>query len=141
MLGNDVSNWENNVEIFDYGEASNPTMKPIPVFVHPPDLHQNGLTRVIPFEINEELGIDEKCTSPNLMASFVRICVGENNDAKQRLSQTFYVIERVKLLQNMVKYGILVIYLYCHLLMEYKSLCLQDKEYGGAACIGFTMNI
>ena len=52
MFASDVTKWENNVEIFDYVEASDPSIKPMPVFVHPHELHQNGLTRVIPFEKN-----------------------------------------------------------------------------------------
>ena len=36
----------------------------------PPDWHERGETRVIPFDIDDFLEIDKQCTSPNLMASF-----------------------------------------------------------------------
>jgi len=89
----DSSKWEKNAVIFDYGLASNPTMKSIPILTHPPELHQTGKTRVIPFQINDELDIDTKCTTPNLMASFIRICSGENiNTEANATSQAFYVI-------------------------------------------------
>jgi hypothetical protein len=48
---------------------------------------------VIPFDIDDFLDIEKQCTSPNLMASFVRICVGDTVDtAANATSQAFYVI-------------------------------------------------
>jgi len=68
-------------------------MAPIPVLVHPPELHQEGETRVIPFDIDDFLDIQTQCTSPNLMASFVRVCVGESlATSANATSQAFYVI-------------------------------------------------
>ena len=68
-------------------------MAPIPVLVHPPTLHEQGSTRVIPFDINDCLDIDTQCTSPNLMASFVRVLVGESIETvANATSQAFYVI-------------------------------------------------
>ena len=85
--------WSETAAIFEYGSAANPDMKPIPVLVHPPDLHETGETRVIPFDINDFLEIDGECTSPNLMASFIRVCVGESIETKAKAtSQAFYVI-------------------------------------------------
>lgn len=137
MLGNDVSKWENNVEIFDYEEASNPSMKPMPVFVHHPELHQNGLTRVIPFEINQELDIDEKCTSPNLMASFIRICVGENIDTQATAtSQAFYVIRgkgKTTSEHGEIEWNTGDLFVLPLTNGTINHLCLQDEEYGGAA--------
>lgn len=133
----DNSKWENNVEIFDYEEASNPSIKPMPVFVHPPELHQNGLTRVIPFEINEELGIDGKCTSPNLMASFIRICVGQNVDTKATAtSQAFYVIRgRGKTISEHgeIEWNTGDLFVLPLTNGTINHLCLEVKEYGGAA--------
>ena len=63
------------------------------MLVHPPDLHERGETRVIPFDINDFLEIEESCTSPNLMASFVRIVKGEAIETSANAtSQAFYVI-------------------------------------------------
>lgn len=137
MLGNDVSKWENNVEIFDYEEASNPSMKPMPVFVHPPELHQNGLTRAIPFEINKELGIDDKCTSPNLMASFIRICVDENIDTKATAtSQAFYVIRgkgKTTSEHGEIEWNTGDLFVLPLTNGTINHLCLEENEYGGAA--------
>lgn len=85
--------WEASANIFEYGAAANPVMAPIPVLVHPPTLHEDGATRVIPFDIDDFLDIEKQCTSPNLMASFVRVCEGESIDTTANAtSQAFYVI-------------------------------------------------
>jgi gentisate 1,2-dioxygenase len=79
--------------VYEYGAAANPEMAPIPVLVHPPTLHQSGPTRVIPFDIDDYLEIDGQATSPNLMASFVRIEKGESIGTRAiASSQAFYVI-------------------------------------------------
>ena len=93
MTSNNELKWSSSANIFEYGSAANPEMAPIPVFVHPPTLHQEGATRIIPFELNGVLEIDPECTSPNLMASFVRVCVGDSIHTKANAtSQAFYVI-------------------------------------------------
>jgi gentisate 1,2-dioxygenase len=85
--------WCETANIFEYGAAANPVMAPIPVLVHPAILHEQGSTRIIPFDINDCLDIDSPCTSPNLMASFVRVCETESIDTKAvATSQAFYVI-------------------------------------------------
>jgi gentisate 1,2-dioxygenase len=85
--------WRKDARIYEYGSAANPDMKPIPVLVHPPDWHERGETRIIPFDIDDFLEIDKQCTSPNLMASFIRICEGENLETTANAtSQAFYVI-------------------------------------------------
>ena len=131
------SKWEENCEIFDYNIASNPNMKPIPIYTHPPELHQNGITRIIPFEINNAMDIDTKCTSPNLMASFIRICVGENIDTEATAtSQVFYVI-RGKGKTNS-EYGEKHwntgdLFVLPHTNGTINHLCIEAEEYGGAA--------
>jgi gentisate 1,2-dioxygenase len=87
--------WAKDAKIFEYGAAANPVMKPIPVLVHPAELHESGKTRVIPFDISDTLEIeDTACTSPNLMASFLRINVGDGivTQVPNATSQVFYVI-------------------------------------------------
>jgi|AntAceMinimDraft_12_1070368.scaffolds.fasta_scaffold15024_2 gentisate 1,2-dioxygenase len=85
--------WEESAQIFEYGSAANPVMAPIPVLVHPPEMHEEGPTRVIPFDIDDFMDIDKQCTSPNLMASFVRVCEGDSIDTTANAtSQAFYVI-------------------------------------------------
>jgi len=86
--------WAKDARIYEYGSAANPDMKPIAVVDHPSTLHENGSTRIIPFDNSEMLDIDSPCTSPNLMASFIRVNTGENirTHVPNATSQAFYVI-------------------------------------------------
>jgi len=91
-----IRDWTKDANIFEYGSAANPTLNNIPVLVHPPELHERGDTRVIPFDTSEKLGDggNVACTSPNLMASFLRINVGDGlgTQVPNATSQAFYVI-------------------------------------------------
>ena len=87
--------WNQDVRIYEYGAAANPDMPPIPVLVHPPELHESGPTRIHPFDISRHMEIENDCgaTSPNLMASFIRIEVGDTIQTQATAtSQAFYVI-------------------------------------------------
>jgi len=82
-----------DARIYEYGSAANPVLKHIPVLVHPPELHESGPSKIHNFDISGRLGIDKPCTSPNLMASFIRVNVGERIETKATAtSQAFYVI-------------------------------------------------
>jgi len=68
-------------------------MTPIPVLVHPSELHETGPTRIIPFDLSKEIETSYPATSPNLLASFLRICQNESLETKSKSSsQAFYVI-------------------------------------------------
>lgn len=83
-----------DARVYEYGDAANPDLKLIPVLVHPPKLHESGSTEIHKFDASEFLEISYPCTSPNLMASFIRInekeCIDTN--ATNATSQAFYVI-------------------------------------------------
>ena len=82
-----------DVRIFEYTSAANPDLSEQPVLAHPASLHQSGPTRVIPFDLSKAMDISYPCTSPNLLASFVRICEGESVESQAvATSQGFYVI-------------------------------------------------
>ena len=82
-----------DARIYEYGSAANPHVPPIPVLVHPASLHENGPTAIHHFDISDFLQIEYPCTSPNLMASFLRICRGESLTTHAvATSQAFYVI-------------------------------------------------
>jgi gentisate 1,2-dioxygenase len=55
--------------------------------------HESGPTRIIPFDLSRYMQIDYPATSPNLMASFIRINPNETLDTQAvATSQAFYVI-------------------------------------------------
>ena len=70
--------YEKDGRIYEYTSAANPDMAPIPVLVHPAELHQSGPTRVIPFDLKEHLKVEYPATSPNLLASWLRIVANES---------------------------------------------------------------
>jgi len=86
--------WDESTEIFEYTSSANPSMIPIPI--HKLDFfeHTTGPSRVTPLDISKEIGINNyPATSPNLLASFVRICVGDSVTTNTcATSQAFYVI-------------------------------------------------
>lgn len=84
---------EADVRLYEYTSAADPHMAPIPVMIHPPELHQSGPTRIIPFDLSSQLRLDYPATSPNLMASYLRICKGDCLETNATAtSQAFYVI-------------------------------------------------
>jgi hypothetical protein len=68
-------------------------MSAVPVRVHPSSLHETGPTRIIPFDLSPDMNINYPASSPNLLASFIRICPNDVIDtAAVATSQAFYVI-------------------------------------------------
>lgn len=86
-------NWEAQAEFQDYMSAVNPVMPEIGVEAFPESLYAEGESRVIPLDLAATLKVSYPCTSPNLLASFVRINAGEQVDlATPATSHMFYVI-------------------------------------------------
>lgn len=84
---------EKDARTYEYACAANPELSPIPVAVHDATLHESGPTRVIPFDLSEKLDISYPCTSPNLLAAFLRICPNESLTTEATAtSHAFYVI-------------------------------------------------
>ena len=85
--------YEKDARIYEYVKACDPAITPVPVLVHPPALHESGPTRVIPFDLSKELKVDYEATSPNLMASYIRINSGESLSVNATAtSQSFYIM-------------------------------------------------
>jgi gentisate 1,2-dioxygenase len=86
--------WAGQATLYEYTSNANPPMAEVPVHVFPPTLHQEGPTRVIPLDLKKELDLEYAATSPNLLASFLRIRPGEELDSgvEWATSQSFYVI-------------------------------------------------
>lgn len=85
--------WQHQAQVKEYMSAVNPPMPTIDVIAYPSQLHKEGKTRVIPFDLSGSLKTDVPATSPNLMANFLRICEGETLKTEVcATSQVFYVI-------------------------------------------------
>jgi len=88
---------EQDVLYYEYTSAANPlakgTISPQPFGELLSELHETGVTRVIPFDLSAQLGITGPATSANLMASFVRIEAGGTiNTSVNATSEVYYVI-------------------------------------------------
>ncbi|WP_373017226.1 hypothetical protein [Thiomicrorhabdus sp.] len=85
--------WEQQADFKEYMSAVNPPMPKIDVIAYASELHEQGETRVIPFDLSAQIQTQYPATSPNLMANFIRICANETikTDVKAT-SQMFYVI-------------------------------------------------
>jgi hypothetical protein len=86
--------WDHSTEIFEYTSSANPEVLPIPIQKLDAKEHMAGPTRVTALDTSKEIGIhDYPASSPNLLASFVRVCVGESVTTNAcATSQAFYVI-------------------------------------------------
>jgi gentisate 1,2-dioxygenase len=80
--------------IYEYTSAANPPMAAIPILSYPAELHETGETRVIQLDLKDHIQVPYSATSPNLLASYVRIVKGEKIQTRARAtSQAFYIIQ------------------------------------------------
>lgn len=83
------------VRLHEYTSAVNPDLPGVPAVAVGPGVHTSGPTRVVPVDSSAALGATPwPATSPNLLASFVRIVAGEALETRvpRATSQAFYVI-------------------------------------------------
>jgi gentisate 1,2-dioxygenase len=83
--------------IYEYTKAANPqgagAITPQPYAEFPGNLHQEGPTRVIPFDLSEQLRCPAPATSPALYASYLRIRAGETLETSTyATSEVLYAI-------------------------------------------------
>ena len=89
------AHWTNSVRIYEYVSNANPIMSEVPIKIFTPDLHEQGPSAIIQFDLSRELQTDYPATSPNLLANFIRILENETLESSvvfAATSQTFYVI-------------------------------------------------
>ncbi len=85
--------WEAQADFKEYMSAVNPPMPKIDVVDYPSSLHEQGDTRIIPFDLSKSLDISYPATSPNLMANFIKINPNDTLKTQaQATSQMFFVI-------------------------------------------------
>jgi gentisate 1,2-dioxygenase len=88
---------QKDVQFFEYTSAVDPlakgTITPVPYAELLSELHENGPSRVIPFDLSGSLKTERNATSPNLAAAFIRILPGEKVQTEvNSTSELFYVI-------------------------------------------------
>lgn len=90
--------WSGDARFFEYTKAANPVVPslspPVPIRSFPAALHQGDVTRIVPFDLADELAIaDGPATSPALCASFLHVLPGEQiATAPVATSELYHVI-------------------------------------------------
>ena len=78
---------------YEYTQAADPRVPALPLACFPAALHEDGKSGVVALDLADELGCAWPATSPNLLASFVRIRAGETLDVAARAtSQLWFAI-------------------------------------------------
>lgn len=85
---------EDNIRIYEYVKAANPKLEKIPIKIYRSDDFKKSKTSIIPFDLSEILNTKYFATSPNLLASFIKISANDEIDLKNYniSSQLFYII-------------------------------------------------
>jgi mannose-6-phosphate isomerase-like protein (cupin superfamily) len=89
--------WCRDAQYFEYTAAANPIgsglISRVPLADLSHRLDEEGPTRIIPFDLSQELGCAGPATSPALCANFIRILAGERIDTRPNAtSEVYYVI-------------------------------------------------
>jgi len=85
--------WSCRAEFHEYLSAANPDMPQVEIKAFDASLHQSGETRIISMDMSAALQTDYPATTPNLLASFLRICANESLETTESAtSEMFYVI-------------------------------------------------
>ncbi len=90
--------WARDGEYYEYSKAANPigsglTTK-VPLADFPASLHQDGPTRIIPFDLSEPLRCPGPATSPALCANFIHINPGEEITTHPNATSELYFVIR-----------------------------------------------
>ncbi len=85
-------------QLFEYSKAANPIASgatpAVPHTIFKAELYANGPSRVIPLDLSQQLRCPSPATGPSLLASFVRICVGERLTTTPNASSEFFYVIR-----------------------------------------------
>jgi gentisate 1,2-dioxygenase len=89
--------WTSAAQYFEYSRAANPIgaglIPYVPLADFPHEIHESGPTRVIPFDLSDQLRCPGPATSPALLSNFVRIEPGESIGTNPNAtSELYYVI-------------------------------------------------
>jgi gentisate 1,2-dioxygenase len=89
--------WSRDAQYFEYTTAANPIgsglINRVPLAYLSHRLDEEGPTRIIPFDLSEQLKCPGPATSPALCANFIRILAGERIDTRPNAtSEVYYVI-------------------------------------------------
>ncbi|MDJ0903567.1 MAG: hypothetical protein QNJ55_32715 [Xenococcus sp. MO_188.B8] len=93
IQANSLNQWDTDTLYYEFSAAVAPKLPAIPGTSFDAELHQQGMTRIIPLDLSQQIGSVAPATSPLISASFLRICSQENlKTSSPATAQLFYVI-------------------------------------------------
>jgi len=94
----DRERWTADGLYYEYSKAANPIaagfITKVPLADFPHTLHQEGPTRIIPFDLSEKLKCPGPATSPALCSNFIRILPGEAIATRPNATSELYHVIR-----------------------------------------------
>ncbi len=93
IQANSLNQWDTDTLYYEFSAAVAPKLPAIPGTSFDAELHQQGMTRIIPLDLSQQIGSVAPATSPLISAYFLRICSQENlKTSSPATAQLFYVI-------------------------------------------------
>lgn len=86
--------WGEDARFFEYTAAADPVVAKVPFAVLHASEHEAGPTREITWDLSGDLRTAWEATSPNLLASFLRICAGDKLATQARATSRMYFVIR-----------------------------------------------
>lgn len=91
---------EKDAQFFEYTKAADPlsrgSITQVPYAELLSELHEQGPTRIIPFDLSDKLNSSAPATSPNLAAAFIRIVPDETIQTQVNATSELYYVIRGK---------------------------------------------
>jgi gentisate 1,2-dioxygenase len=88
--------WAKQAITWEYAAAARPNIVDIPIQTFPSQLHEEGETRIIGLDLSETIGTPYPATTPNLMASYLRICQNDKLPTTVSASSEVFFVMRGK---------------------------------------------
>lgn len=93
LQSNSTTQWEDDSMYYEFSVAVAPKLPDIPCITFDAELHQQGLTKIIPLDLSQQLQSSYPSTAPLISAYFLSICSEESlKTTSPATAQLFYVI-------------------------------------------------
>jgi len=93
LQSNSITQWEADTIYYEFSAAVAPKLPTIPCTTFGAELHQQGVTKITPLDLSQQLQSIAPSTSPVISASFLTICPQESlKTTSPATAQLFYVI-------------------------------------------------
>ncbi len=93
LQSNSITQWEADTIYYEFSAAVAPKLPAITCTTFEAELHQQGVTKIIPLDLSQQLQFIAPSTTPLISAYFLSICPQESlKTTSPATAQLFYVI-------------------------------------------------